>query len=72
MRPLIKMSSAFFLSINSRSEFHKGKSDKPTIGTIEDWFIINTMEFLHPIHIHLINFQVINVYDLRYLTFTDS
>jgi FtsP/CotA-like multicopper oxidase with cupredoxin domain len=35
------------------------------MGTIEDWFIINTMSFAHPIHIHLINFQVVKVYTLR-------
>jgi len=34
------------------------------IGTIEDWVIINTYSGGHPIHIHLINFQVIYVYDL--------
>jgi FtsP/CotA-like multicopper oxidase with cupredoxin domain len=38
------------------------------LGSIEDWFIINTMNFGHPIHIHLINYQVLNSYSVRYLS----
>jgi spore coat protein A, manganese oxidase len=53
------------LTIHGRVEFHAGQSENPTMGTIEDWYIINTMNFAHPIHIHLINFQIINVFDLK-------
>lgn len=35
------------------------------IGTIEDWYIINTISNPHPIHVHLINFQVIEKKTLR-------
>jgi FtsP/CotA-like multicopper oxidase with cupredoxin domain len=62
MRPLL---STIRLTINGRQDFHAGKSENPVIGTVEDWFIINTMGMDHPIHIHLINFQVVKVYDLR-------
>jgi FtsP/CotA-like multicopper oxidase with cupredoxin domain len=52
-------------TISGRVDFHKGKSENPTMGTVEDWFIINTISFVgHPIHVHLINFQVIREYDL--------
>ena len=36
-----------------------GRSDNPKIGTTEDWYFINTMDSVHPIHVHLINFQII-------------
>ena len=66
MRPLIVYKNLSFLfTINGRKDFHVGRSEKPVIGTTEDWYIINTMGIDHPIHIHLINFQVISVYDLK-------
>lgn len=34
------------------------------MGTVEDWYLINTIPFGHPIHVHLINFQVVREYDL--------
>jgi spore coat protein A, manganese oxidase len=39
--------------------FDMGASDNPKIGTIEDWYFINTLFEAHPIHFHLINFQVV-------------
>lgn len=66
MRPLIWMGQTTF-TIHGRTSFHTGKSENPTIGTVEDWFLINTMFFPHPIHIHLINFQVIASYDVRWI-----
>jgi FtsP/CotA-like multicopper oxidase with cupredoxin domain len=38
------------------------------IGSVEDWIIINTMvagEIPHPIHVHLINYQVVARYTMR-------
>ena len=52
-------------SINGRIDFHSGKSENPTIGTYEDWYLINTMTGTHPMHFHLINFQVIKILTLR-------
>lgn len=66
MRPLIWMGQNVF-TINGRRDFHAGKSQNPTIGTVQDWFILNTIYFAHPVHVHLINFQVIGSYDVRVL-----
>lgn len=63
MRPLMSISRIF--SINGRTDFHHGRSENPTIGTYEDWYLINTMGGAHPIHVHLINFQVIKILSLR-------
>ena len=35
-------------------------TEKPILGTTEIWNIINTTNFPHPIHIHLIQFQVLD------------
>jgi spore coat protein A, manganese oxidase len=35
-------------------------SETPTLGTTEDWRIIDGTEDAHPIHIHLIQFQVVS------------
>lgn len=63
MRPLTRPNNIF--AINGRESFHEGKSENPTIGTYEDWYIINTFSSGHPIHIHLINFQVVKTLSLR-------
>lgn len=63
MRPLIKINGVY--SINGRLSFHSGKSENPTIGTYEDWYMINVMTSTHPMHFHLINFQVIKILTLR-------
>lgn len=55
-------------TINGRTSFHGGYSENPTLGTTEDWFLINNIPFGHPIHVHLLNFEVIREYSLRYLT----
>ena len=57
MRPLLWTGKVF--TINGRTDFHKGQSENPMLGTTEDWFIVNTIFFSHPIHVHLINFQVV-------------
>jgi FtsP/CotA-like multicopper oxidase with cupredoxin domain len=56
MRPLLSING--IMTINGRTDFHGGKSEDPTIGTVEDWYIINAMNLGHPIHFHLVNFQV--------------
>jgi hypothetical protein len=57
MRPLIVTSNFKFL-VNGHYDFHKGAAEDPIIGSTEDWYIINTINEAHPIHVHLINFQV--------------
>lgn len=51
-------------TINGRIDFHTGFSENPVIGSTEDWFLINTFPYGHPMHIHLINFQVIKIFKL--------
>ena len=63
MRPLF-MKNGFF-SINGHTAFDMGKSDNPQIGTVEDWYFVNTITNPHPIHVHLINFQIVLDYKLK-------
>jgi FtsP/CotA-like multicopper oxidase with cupredoxin domain len=35
-------------------------SEKPSLGTTEDWLLVNPTIDAHPIHIHLIQFQVVH------------
>jgi FtsP/CotA-like multicopper oxidase with cupredoxin domain len=66
MRPLIR--GGGMLTIHGRADYHSGHSENPKIGDVEDWFIINTFpDRQHPIHVHLINFQVVKQYSLRML-----
>uniref|UniRef100_A0A1J3CGV6 Spore coat protein A n=1 Tax=Noccaea caerulescens TaxID=107243 RepID=A0A1J3CGV6_NOCCA len=71
MRPLVWMGQSIF-TINGRTDFHKGRSENPMVGTIEDWFMINTIFFAHPIHVHLINFEVVKELTLRTITTADQ
>jgi FtsP/CotA-like multicopper oxidase with cupredoxin domain len=58
MRPFFYDGSRF--NFNGHYSFtDHGHSDDPQIGTTEDWFFINAIFFGHPIHVHLINYQVI-------------
>ena len=67
MRPMFFSNGNFIF--NGHYHFSEsGASDNPKIGTTEDWFIINTMvnpSIRHPLHIHLINYQVIAQAQLR-------
>ena len=35
-------------------------TEKPVLGTIEIWELVNTTVSMHPFHIHLVNFQMID------------
>ena len=64
MRPLLFYGGLF--SINGHVNFHHGQSENPQIGTIEDWYFINLIPFVpHPIHVHLINYQLVKEYSLK-------
>jgi hypothetical protein len=63
MRPL--MLAGEILSINGRTSFHAGRSENPTIGTYEDWYLINTLPKSYPISMHFTNFQIVKVLNLR-------
>ena len=52
--------------LNGHIEFGKGRTENPEIGTTEDWWLINHSGGVeHPIHVHLINFQVMDYVPLR-------
>lgn len=62
MRPLMMIrgdTGGRAFGINGHFVFSQGASENPKIGTTEDWYMINTMSGPHPIHIHLINYQLI-------------
>jgi len=40
--------------------FHSKVSEKPVVGTTEDWDIVNISGMPHPIHLHLVQFRVIS------------
>ena len=46
--------------VNGRTFFNAFAPDeKHPLNTIEDWVIINSTEDIHPMHVHLVNFEVI-------------
>jgi hypothetical protein len=71
MRPLIMYGTSHLkFTVNGHYDFHKGKADNPVIGSTEDWYYINTFYDHkglegHPMHVHLINFQVVKNITLR-------
>lgn len=65
MRPLLSLPRDGKFVINGHYMFDMGASDNPKIGTTEDWLFINTLVEAHPIHLHLVNFQLVQTYTLR-------
>ena len=50
-----------FGSLNGRKfDDARGVQERPKLGSTEDWRLVNTTEDSHPIHLHLIQFQVID------------
>ncbi|HET7539390.1 MAG TPA: multicopper oxidase domain-containing protein [Polyangiaceae bacterium] len=45
-------------SLLNGQAFHATVSEKPTLGTLEDWDLVNLTSEAHPIHLHLVQFQV--------------
>lgn len=68
MRILLKKGGVY--SVNAHTSFEQGKSENPQIGTVEDWYLINTNDDPHPFHVHLINFQMVKEYSLKMLKTT--
>ena len=67
MRPLVR-TTQFSFGINGHIDFHQGASENPMIGTVEDWYLINTMtspQIGHPIHVHLIQYEHLREYTLK-------
>lgn len=47
------------LLLLNNKRWHEAVTEKPKVGTTEIWSFINTTGFTHPMHIHLIQFQVL-------------
>jgi spore coat protein A len=48
-------------SLNGRKfDDSRGVQERPKLGTTEDWRLVNLTEDTHPIHLHLVQFQVID------------
>ncbi|WP_156312149.1 multicopper oxidase family protein [Lysinibacillus contaminans] len=59
--PLSVSSDSFgrpMLLLNDRM-FHEPITEKPSLDSIEIWNIINATPFPHPIHVHLVQFQIL-------------
>jgi FtsP/CotA-like multicopper oxidase with cupredoxin domain len=65
MRALFSRPLEEVFSINMHPHFNQAASENPKIGSIEDWYIINTISESHPIHFHIINFQVMEELSLK-------
>lgn len=53
--------------IGAHYMFEDGASDLPKIGTYEEFYMINNLWEDHPMHIHLVNHQVVKAYSLKQL-----
>lgn len=65
MSPLFSFPRDKVFSINGHYMMDMGASEKPRIGTTDWYYFINNMAEAHPIHIHLVNFQVSSKYELK-------
>ncbi len=41
-------------------EFHDPVTEKPQLGTTEIWRLINVIDDAHPVHLHLVQFQILD------------
>jgi spore coat protein A len=48
----------WFLNVNG-VHFGEDATEAPTVGTVEDWVFINLTADTHPMHLHLVTFQVV-------------
>ncbi|WP_138417416.1 multicopper oxidase family protein [Aquibacillus sediminis] len=48
------------LLILNNKRWHEPVTEKPQRGTTEIWSFVNTTNFTHPMHIHLVQFQVLD------------
>ena len=49
----------WFLNLNSKHFSDRPVTETPKVGTIEDWVYVNLTADTHPMHTHLVTFQVI-------------
>jgi spore coat protein A len=51
--------ASWVLTLNASRFMDGAPTETPTVGTIEDWYYINLTPDTHPMHIHLVTFQVV-------------
>ena len=49
----------WFLNLNGVHFDQEPTTETPTVGTVEDWVFINLTADTHPMHMHLVTFQVV-------------
>jgi FtsP/CotA-like multicopper oxidase with cupredoxin domain len=47
-------------------------SEKPTLGSTEDWVIVNPTMNNHPIHVHLVQFQIVRRQAFAFISYMDK
>ncbi|MFD1687509.1 multicopper oxidase family protein [Halobellus litoreus] len=59
--PLIESTDDYgrLMNILNQRKWEDGISENPKLGTTEVWNLVNTTEDSHPIHVHLIEFEVV-------------
>jgi spore coat protein A, manganese oxidase len=50
--------AGWFLNLNA-ARFHEPPTEMPRAGSVEDWVYINLTGDTHPMHLHLVTFQVV-------------
>jgi len=51
--------SSWFLDINGSKFMDGPATETPKVGAVEDWYYVNLTGDTHPMHVHLVQFQVI-------------
>jgi spore coat protein A len=60
------------LMLLDAKRWHEPVTEQPTLGTVEIWKLVNLTEDTHPIHLHLVRFQILDrqAFDVDgYMTF---
>jgi spore coat protein A len=40
------------------TRWHQPVTERPTLGSVEIWDLVNLTEDIHPVHLHLVRFQI--------------
>lgn len=64
MRPFVKTFDNH-TAINGHLTIFEGKSENPMLGSVEDWFFINSVDTAQSIHVDLVQSQALDQYKLN-------